>query len=920
MSRVLLSGFRVRVLDANGNPDVYPSKIVFTDGTTTFPKAVYSGPLLSDPALGTEVALDAQGFGPAAGIWLGVGTYNMEVTHNVGETLIPNWRTIWTTDGIQGGSIDSSNDDTSIRFVNTVPDIRGLTTLGGLTINLGYYNLNDGGQGQWRWVATSMEVDDGGAYLIPTGQSISAPGRWHRIIPSGGEVDVRMWGCVTNTPDVSGNIELAQQWCARTDSNTGITLAFPAGVYNISTADLTLYDVGTTMTGASKPIAYHIYNGCQFGGGTGGKLRFSAPTQIDTFQQLAYSPIELFFSQNSVPYVRTCWFGGGTDKLRLQYADAIGLPIYINELVSYTVAQTVTNKVILGPASNISAYAMITFNGGLEVQGDPRIVLGVGVGGNYIINQTEINAWWFGYGSLPGNDQAVALTIGMNCASYSTATLQIDSIPNGKGIYSQCGIEGNTYQCRISGIIDIYDGANLYLPNVQADRKQIFHFNGTPSLGPVSIAQGVIYPEWFGAQPNSGYNCNTAFKYMMQTFQRSNTPHDSIRWIDGGGNSYTVTDTIYMTVGSIGLRDMQIISTTQTASTNGCIYMGGSPLTTTYELRDVSISHVANGERRPTIMLDTVADVNIRNCRINSNHGIVFSTKGSSRVNINDNIINMSNGAILYANPTLTADSSNFEMYNNTVYGINNTVYGTSATVQTLPALFSNIYNNKFISQSGTTPTTITFCRDSTLDVSNTGQVTIHHNLFMGINLAVRTKGFVTIEKNDFRATETSIAGNIVVTCIVSDEIVSSPLRITSNNAIVSGDWSAGYINTNPATFAVEVCGNYEDAHSICTHKTTISQATLAAYNNGKIVVRRLFPNAQITSFQMSLLAINNSVNNVRGYSPILAQGVSQNAFPTANAAGTIEVETTGATWNGDGRDWVQWSIDIGSSYYHNQR
>ena len=57
------------------------------------------------------------------------------------------------------GHLHPDADDATISFVSTIADIRALSgdDLGGITLNTGYYDLNDGGQGAWRWVASSLK-------------------------------------------------------------------------------------------------------------------------------------------------------------------------------------------------------------------------------------------------------------------------------------------------------------------------------------------------------------------------------------------------------------------------------------------------------------------------------------------------------------------------------------------------------------------------------------------------------------------------------------------------------------------------------------------------------------------------------------------------------------------------------------------
>lgn len=266
MARVLLSGFRVRMLDGNGNPPAVPWRMYFTDSSTTSPKEVYSGPEALDPSLGAYVDFDAQGWGPANGIWLEEGLYNIQVQSYIsGDPSDPaNWAEQWTINKVQG-AISEADLDGTIITVSTVAEIRALSgsSLGGTIFNTGYYALNDGGQGQWRWVASSTEDDDGGSILKPTGLSPVQPGRWFRVFPTTGEISVQLFGAVSSAADVTGNLTNAINWATRTSTDTGTILAFPSGQYNIS-GNMVFGGVGVTPLGVTIPVSYHVHQGARF--------------------------------------------------------------------------------------------------------------------------------------------------------------------------------------------------------------------------------------------------------------------------------------------------------------------------------------------------------------------------------------------------------------------------------------------------------------------------------------------------------------------------------------------------------------------------------------------------------------------------------------------------------------------------------
>lgn len=310
MARILLSGFRLRIGDENFNPPdtTFPYRLVFTDSTTTSPKTVYNGPDLGASSLGGEVNLDAQGYVPPSGVWLDEGRYNIQLQKRV-STGPDVWEQIWTINKVQGNAAGAvASDDTTIRFVETIAAIRALSgaDLGGMTLNTGYYALADGGQGSWRWNSTSMATDDGGATLIPTTQSPAVPGRWIRIFETGGEVSVKLWGAVSSDVlDVSGNILLADAWCARTSDDTAITLVFPAGKYRIGSS-ITLDGSGLTEGAVTKLVQYHVYDNAFFSATGLYQVIFKNKVQIDSTSVV--SPL-LFVNEVEGSEVDPRWWG-----------------------------------------------------------------------------------------------------------------------------------------------------------------------------------------------------------------------------------------------------------------------------------------------------------------------------------------------------------------------------------------------------------------------------------------------------------------------------------------------------------------------------------------------------------------------------------------------------------------------------------
>lgn len=336
MSRVLLSGFRLRLGDDNFNPpsvNGLPYRLQFFDVGTTTPKEVYPSP--SSGSFGSVVELDENGYVPVTGIWLGEGWYTVTVQ----VAIVPNpvddldWADVYTIPVIQGGVVDPTSSGDVIDL-NSIAEVRALSGASktGLVFTSGYYTSGDLIGGIWKWEVLSNESDDGGAYLKPTDQSELQNGRWHRVFPDIAEVPVAYWGVLPNQGDVSGNIDKAQLWCARTGDQTGTTLVFQSGLYQIGTADVTLDAVGTTLDGTSRAVTYHLQSGVEFAGS--GHVFIDGPSIIDSDEYIHY---RLRVANPIDGKVRPIWWGNDANESFVYMFNVVDLvpnygwnSIYIN--------------------------------------------------------------------------------------------------------------------------------------------------------------------------------------------------------------------------------------------------------------------------------------------------------------------------------------------------------------------------------------------------------------------------------------------------------------------------------------------------------------------------------------------------------------------------------------------------------------
>ena len=491
MSRVLLGGDRPRFFDDNGRPFTKPARLVFTDGLTSLPKQVYYGATGSTGA--TIVDLVDAGYVPVSGLWLDVGTYNMALQLQV--TADPEtWTTLWTLLNIPGAVSESGDTDSFIAFYKTVAEIRLATIKSGICFNTGYYQMNDGGQGAWRWLENSIEDDDGGAYLLPTGQSASVPGRWARIMPSNGVVSIGMWGATTAMSDCSGNIRNALLWCSRLSDQTGTTLEFPAGTFNIGNAVLNIDNVGQTSTGAvSKKVCVILRQSFRFAGT--GTINFSVPTVIEAKEPIAETAVNLVFLNGSnVKEIEATWGANYTRSASYAIASNIGLRFSVSDTVSVPVGSFGSPVPCIVISDNckitVGAYTFSTTT--LIVEGQRRKAITVS-GLTPAIGNSIIEAWWFGYGVETTADHTALLSTADSIAQSNNSILHIELADSNATV--------GTYIIQspliLDGFIRVIDGESLRINNLYNNPiSKIFEFSGVSSIA--NVLNPFVNPAWYG--------------------------------------------------------------------------------------------------------------------------------------------------------------------------------------------------------------------------------------------------------------------------------------------------------------------------------------------------------------------------------------------------------------------------------------
>jgi len=201
---------RARFFDPNGDPLEF-GRVIFYDAGTTTLKEIYSDKTTTTPAPNPH-ELDADGFVQDGGVWLGEGRYDIVVQRalTIPPTQNSDWANYWTMPDIPGAASEIQGELTTT-FVETIQDLRDIP-IG--TIQLvyvaGYFEAGDTGGGWFIYQPNSVQTDDGGAFIAPTGAG--AQGRYHRIFEEA--YTAAMWGALESNPSpVDANLVNAADYC-----------------------------------------------------------------------------------------------------------------------------------------------------------------------------------------------------------------------------------------------------------------------------------------------------------------------------------------------------------------------------------------------------------------------------------------------------------------------------------------------------------------------------------------------------------------------------------------------------------------------------------------------------------------------------------------------------------------------------------
>lgn len=509
----LVSGWLLRVLDANGDPpgSAFPFQVAFFDASTQTPATVYND-VECAIALGPVVALDAEGYVPDGGVWGEVGRSYKAVVSRVlsSDPELPDserLEVLYTLNGIGDaeepavpeGSGVSVSGMAALRLI--VPPDDGL-----LYFLSGYYAANDGGQGWFRWHAGSYEVDDGGYAVRPDSVSSGEAGRFIRVL--GSELDVRWWGAIPDgVVDCAAPLMRCKAHAARIDLYAAPPrIAFPAGASYYSIP-------GSVVLGGADGRGYahswRVKDGARFGGFTTMRIESDAIIESTTFFDVG-GQRRVEIAPEACRRVDLRWWGGAastTDDLyHVAVGYAPGLPVYVDAsccsggALGFTSSVTIPARVVVGKGAmlRVSASAVVTLDS-VECDGPARQVLATdGTGAFAFSGMRFLDAWLCGWGSSPGSNTAALFAA--RCANAST--VGIVCRVNG------AGVDGFSAPV-LSDAVDfntplLFDGVASVASGGRFTCTAVTNWPGSPVLDsvhdfPLSVDDGRAHATWFGA-------------------------------------------------------------------------------------------------------------------------------------------------------------------------------------------------------------------------------------------------------------------------------------------------------------------------------------------------------------------------------------------------------------------------------------
>lgn len=521
----LISGWRLRIFDENGNPPgtAFPLRVEFFDATTQIAATVYNDSECTVP-VGVTAALDAEGYVLDNGVWGEKGiSYKAKVTRFVADDL--SWETLYTINGLGDVAESEAAGGSDVAFANASA-IRQFVpvTDGAIFFLSGYHTIADGGQGFLAWDSDSVELDDGGFCFRPDAIAPSAPGRYIRMFQES-ELDARWWGCIPDgVVDCAAPLIRCKVHASRIDLyDAPPRIVFSAGklFYNISGAV-----VLGGANGRGAPLSWRIRNGTKFSGFA--TMQIETDSIIECTSPLVWADPntgawahQITYVPGSVPFVDCRWVptyvGGAMDGQFVYLCDSCagGIPIKLApgvfpaDTVVFDSNISIVSRLILQSVSlRVIDSASVTLSS-VSVEGSPRAIFQNDLNDSSVFLFTEafpLHAWMFGWGS--SSNPLAGIKLAMKCLSLSKSLkgVSCDLIVNGYGVGGLAApsltgpmeSDGDSVFVKIEGRVAIGAGGVFRCGGIANQAGiPVFIFSGTHTT-PVMLANGISHASWFG--------------------------------------------------------------------------------------------------------------------------------------------------------------------------------------------------------------------------------------------------------------------------------------------------------------------------------------------------------------------------------------------------------------------------------------
>ena len=514
MAGVLLSGWRIRLFDSAGNPLTY-GKVEFFDATTSLPKTIYSDKDLTI-ALGTSVLTDLEGYLPA--IWLSDGYYKATVSERI-QIDPETWKVLWNINHL-GKELASTGAPGSgvLAYCENIAELKNITA-GDIDAAwvAGYYNSGDCGDPMFFvWDGSSTKTDDAGAYIRSNDTPSGTAGRY--IQSFNDEIlDIRKWGGLPNSPDIDcvGAFINMKNYALNSERYTvPPTIGFVApGAYRFG-GDIRFSGIKNN----EDLIQYYIGSYVEFRGMLGLmsdsiNVYIDNPTRIETEDPICQFPNSLTIYPGTMEYTRPQWVSDYASGLENKIGVALGWGMPVRVFGKGTDGEVVIdagpcewnskNPVIIeSPSLYFTGSDSLTINCPLQILHDTYVFRKSGV---LITANVEINAVWFGWGSVAGNN-ASYLQAAINANNCQSAVV-IPQVPTNVTIGTSInGIVSFGYGNIIKPLGTLTFTGNAGMGGVYLEAADNMFAISVPSTtNNITLYNEYVSPFWFGCLQGSIY-------------------------------------------------------------------------------------------------------------------------------------------------------------------------------------------------------------------------------------------------------------------------------------------------------------------------------------------------------------------------------------------------------------------------------